>query len=225
MEAAAVAAVGLVRSGMRIGLGTGRTARYATQLVAHLLHDGTLRDVVAYPTSKATRRDAQAFAIPLLDEALAVELDLTIDGADEIDPDMNLIKGGGGALLREKITAQASRRLVIVADEGKVTPQLGGTRPVPVEVLRFGWQSQQRFLASFGAEVVVRPGADGGSFTTDSGNLILDCHFGPIADAAGLALVLDGRAGIVEHGLFIGLAHDVFIGGAEGVQHRTRRDG
>jgi ribose-5-phosphate isomerase (EC 5.3.1.6) len=158
----------------------------------------------------------------MLSDDLAVTLDLTIDGADEVDPQWNLIKGGGGALLREKIVAQASAREIIVVDETKLSPRLGTRFAVPVEVLPFGWRSQARFLETLGATYTIRQNPDGARFITDSGNLILDCHFGPLADARALADALAARAGIVEHGLFIGLVTDLIVAGADGVHWQTR---
>ena len=150
-------------------------------------------------------------------------MDITIDGADEVDPALDLIKGGGGALLREKVVAQASRREVIVVDESKLSPRIGTRWALPVEVLEFGWRSQARFLESLGAEVVPRQ-KDGTLFRTDQGNMILDSRFGPIADPPALSVVLGARAGIVEHGLFIGIAHDLIVAGAGGVRHVRRGD-
>ena len=133
-----------------------------------------------------------------------------------------MIKGGGGALLREKVLAQATRRNVIIVDESKLSPQLGNHWPVPVEVLPYGWQSQARFLESLGAEIVVRQTPDGGGFRTDQGNIILDSRFGPIADLEGLAQLLESRAGVIEHGLFLNLAQDVIVAGSEGIWHLKR---
>ncbi len=219
---AATAAVTCVESGMKIGLGTGSTAIFATWRIAEMLKAGTLRDVVAFATSKATSAEAARLGIRMMPDDLPHDLDVTIDGADEVDPELNAIKGGGGALLREKIVAQASRRVVIVVDDSKPSPRLGTHRPVPVEVLSFGWRSQARFLESLGAAVAIRHDDEGRLFATDSGNMILDCRFGPIADARQLAAALGARAGIVEHGLFIDLADDLIVGSAQGVQHRTR---
>ena len=212
-----------VQSGMKVGLGTGSTAVFATRRIADLLKTGELRDLVAFATSKATAEEAVRLGIPLLPDDLPEDLDVTIDGADEVDPEMNVIKGGGGALLREKIVAQASRRVIIVVDEKKPSPRLGTLWPVPVEVMPFAWRSQARYLELLGARCVIRSNHDGTRFVTDSGNMILDCHFGPIADAPKLAAALNSRAGIVEHGLFIGLATDLIVAGAGGVQHRTRK--
>ncbi len=221
---AALGAVDLfVRSGMAIGLGTGSTAIHATRRIAELLAAGELRDIVGFATSKATHAEAVRLSIPMIDDDLPVDLDLVIDGADEVDPALDVIKGGGGALLREKIVAQASRRVIIVADEGKLSPQLGTLWPVPVEVLRFAWRSQARYLEWLGATCTVRSTANGQEFVTDSGNMILDCAFGSIADAADLAAALGERAGIVEHGLFIGLATDLVVAGPNGVEHKTRK--
>ena len=222
-EEAAKRAVQFVQSGMKVGLGTGSTAIFATRRIAELLKTGELRDIVAFATSKATAEEAVRLGIPLLPDDLPEDLDLTIDGADEVDPEMNLIKGGGGALLREKIVAQASRREMIVVDETKPSPRLGTRWPVPVEVIPFGWLSQARYLASMGAKYTLRHNRDSLPFVTDSGNWILDCRFGPIAEAQQLAAALNSRAGIVEHGLFIGLATDLIVAGASGVQHRTRK--
>jgi len=223
-EEAAKHAVQFVQSGMKVGLGTGSTAIFATRRIAELLKTGELRDVVAFATSKATAEEAVRLGIPLLPDDLPEDLDLTIDGADEVDPEMNLIKGGGGALLREKIVAQVSEREIIVVDETKLSPCLGTHWPVPVEVIPFGWLAQARYLEALGAQVTIRRSHEGTPFVTDSGNLILDCHFGPIAEARQLAAALNSRAGIVEHGLFIGFATDLIVAGANGVQYRRRKD-
>jgi ribose 5-phosphate isomerase A len=194
----------------------------AVAFVAPGMNAGQLRDIVGFATSKATIAEAARLGIPMMPDDLPHDLDITIDGADEVDPDLNLIKGGGGALLREKIAAQASRREIIVVDETKPSPRLGTNSPVPVEVLTFGWRSQARFLESLGATFTVRHDDEGLPFVTDSGNLILDCRFGPIADARQLAATLSARAGIVEHGLFIDLADDLIVAGTRGVEHHTR---
>ena len=151
------------------------------------------------------------------------EIDLTIDGADEVDPDLDLIKGGGGALLREKVLAQASGQNIIIVDESKLTPKLGTNWALPVEVVPFAWKAEELFLNALGASVSVRTLNGGSSFRTDEGNLILDAFFGPMADPKKLALMLNERAGIVEHGLFIGLASDVIVAGKEGIRHLKRK--
>jgi ribose 5-phosphate isomerase A len=207
---------------MVVGLGHGSTAIFAVRRIAQLLNEGQLQDLLGVPCSLQVKEEAQRLGIPLttLDEHPVV--DLTIDGADEVDPRLNLIKGGGGALLREKIVAQASRREIIVVDETKLSPALGTYWPVPVEVVPFGWRSQSVYLESLGAEVILRRNDDETPFKTDQGNLILDCHFGPIPNPARLAVRLSGRAGIVEHGLFVELATDVIVAGVEGVRHLKR---
>jgi ribose 5-phosphate isomerase A len=221
-QQAAEQAVTFVQPGMVVGLGTGSTAIFATRRIGQLLREGALTDIVGIPTSSTTEAEARHLGIPLLDDAMPRDVDVTIDGADEIDPAFDLIKGAGGALLREKIVAQASRRVIVVADESKLSPVLGTRFSLPVEVLLFGLQAQARFLESLGARVALRQVADGTPFVTDQGNRILDCTFGPIADPATLAAHLDAHAGIVEHGLFLGLATDVIVAGEAGIRHLTR---
>ena len=220
-QEAARYAVAYVQSGMIVGLGTGSTAIFATRYIAELLDTGQLRDIRAFATSKAVWDEAVRLGIPMLTEDMPQEIDLTIDGADEVDPHLNLIKGGGGALLREKIVAEATHREIIVVDESKLSPQLGTHWPVPVEVLPYGWRSQVRYLSSLGATITVRQAHDGSEARTDQGNMILDSHFGPIADPQGLAEKLARRAGIVEHGLFLNLTRDVIVAGPRGVRHLT----
>ncbi len=217
-------AAALVQSGMVVGLGTGSTAIFAIRRIAALLCTGDLNGILAIATSRATEAAARALGIPMLADDIPREIDLTIDGADEVDPALNLIKGGGGALLREKIVAQASRREVIVIDAGKLSPRLGTHWPLPVEVLEFGWRAQAGFLERLGAAVTPRVDDDG-LFRTDEGNIILDSQFGPIADPAGLAGALEARAGLVAHGLFIGLASDVIVAGDDGLHYlRSGKD-
>jgi ribose 5-phosphate isomerase A len=217
---AADRAVAYVQSGMVVGLGAGSTAILATRRIGQLLRQGRLRDIVGVPCSSAIEAEGRALGIPItLDPPDMV--DLTIDGADEVDPELNLIKGGGGALLQEKVVAQASLREVIIVDESKLSPALGTHWALPVEVIPFGWHAQKRFLESLGARVSVRQQRDGRPFRTDQGNLILDCAFGPIQQPKELAAKLDARTGIVEHGLFLGLATEVIVAGADGVRHLT----
>jgi ribose 5-phosphate isomerase A len=218
-QQAAEHAVSLVESGMAVGLGTGSTAEFATRRLAHLIREGALKDITAFATSSPVWRQAIALGIPMIGEDMPRALDLTIDGADEVDARMNLIKGGGGALLREKIAAQASRRLAIIVDDTKISPFLGVRHTLPVEILGFGWRSQLRFLESLGAKVEIRCNADRLQFVTDSGNMILDCDFGPIHEPTELAAKLGARAGIVEHGLFTGLTTDLVVAGKSGVRH------
>jgi ribose 5-phosphate isomerase A len=221
-KAAAEYAVRYVESGMTVGLGTGSTAIFAIQRIGALLRTGELKDIVAFATSRASWNAAVALNIPMLPDDLPQAIDVTIDGADEVDPQLNLVKGGGGALLREKLVAQATAREIIVVDDSKLSPRLGTLHTLPVEVLHFGWRSQARFLESLGAKYVVRQTAGGEEYRTDQGNMILDCDFGPIADAARLAHQLEGRAGIVEHGLFLGLTHVVVVGSPSGIREITR---
>ncbi|MEI7999773.1 MAG: ribose-5-phosphate isomerase RpiA [Actinomycetes bacterium] len=207
-KAAAERAVEWVRSGMTVGLGTGSTAIWAIRGIGAALADGSLRDVVCIPTSEVSAAAARELDIPLVTFDDRTVIDLTIDGADEVDPALDLVKGYGGALLREKVVAQATRRQVIVVDASKPSPRLGTRCHVPVEVF------------ALGAQVVLRSvGAD--PFLTDEGNWILDADFGPIDDVPRLAALLQARAGIVEHGLFVGLTHDLLIAGPDGVEHRT----
>jgi ribose 5-phosphate isomerase A len=219
-------AVEYVHSGMTVGLGAGSTALLVTQRIAQLLREGHLRDIIGFPCSREIEAEARSLGIPITLNPPTM-VDLTIDGADEVDPDLNLIKGGGGALLHEKIVAQASLREIIIVDETKLSPVLGTHWPLPVEVIPFGWDSQKNFLESLGARVTMRQRSDGTPFRTDQGNLILDCDFGPIPHLSGLAAKLERRTGIVEHGLFIGLATEVIVAGADGIRHLTaqRRQG
>jgi ribose 5-phosphate isomerase A len=219
---AAETAVESVESGMIVGLGHGSTAIWATRRIAELLAAGSLKNVLGVPCSITVEAEARQLGIPLtsLDDHPVV--DLTIDGADEIAPNLDVIKGGGGALLREKMVAQASRREIIVADDSKVSPALGTRFAVPVEVIPFGWRAQVVFLESLGARVNLRQNQDGSPVKTDQGNFILDCAFGPISDPGRIAARMNERAGIVEHGLFLGLVTEVIIAGGSGVRQQKR---
>ena len=221
-RAAGERAADLIQDGMVVGLGTGSTAVFATRKLGELLSSGARRRVVAIPTSKTTEAEARRLGIPLIDESIPSEIDLTIDGADEVDLELNLIKGGGGALFREKIVAEASRRVVIVVDESKLSSALGARHALPVEVARFGWKSQERFLSSLGAKPTLRQASGGGTYETDQGNWILDCATGPIANPVSLASRLAARAGIVEHGLFCGIASEVIVAGEKGIRELRR---
>jgi ribose 5-phosphate isomerase A len=220
-RAAATRAVEFIRSGMRLGLGTGSTARSFVELLGERVRGG-LR-VVGVPTSEATRRDAERFGVPLttLDETPA--LDLTVDGADEIAPDLSLIKGGGGALLREKIVASASARMVVIADESKCVPLLGKF-PLPIEVVPFGLKAtrcaveQAANTVGAAGPVRLRRDRDGHAFVTDGGHWILDASLGRIVDPRALGDGLAAIAGVVEHGLFVGLAQTAVIAGPSGVR-------
>lgn len=210
-----------VESGMVIGLGTGSTAIFAIRRIGALVASGELQNVLGVPTSTVSAALAEEVGITLTTLAEHPVVDVTIDGADEVDGDLNVIKGGGGALLHEKIVAQASLREVIVVDDAKLSEQLGSQHALPVEIVQFGWRPEEEYLTDLGAEVDVRRGADNNVFVTDEGNWILDCTFPPIENPERLAAQLSRRAGVVEHGLFLGLATDLVIASAEGVEHRT----
>ena len=209
-----------VRSGMRVGLGTGSTAVWAVRRIGSLLADGRLSDVQGVPTSVGSAAEAAACGIPLTTLDAHPHLHLTVDGADEVSPALDLVKGGGGAHLREKIVAQASAMLVIVVDEPKLVPELGIRFPIPVEVVPMARRPEREFLEQLGARVSTRTGSGGGPFVTDEGNYILDADFGPLPDPAALLEALSTRAGVVEVGLFLGMASVVLVAGADG-QVRT----
>jgi ribose 5-phosphate isomerase A len=223
-RAAADRAVDEVRSGMAVGLGAGSTARFAAARIAERFAAGRLSEIAGVPCSREVGAEATRLGIRLstLDENPL--LDLTIDGADEVDRELDLIKAAGGAFLREKMVGQASRRVIIVVDASKPSPVLGSRRPVPVAVVEFGWRAQARYLESIGARVQLREGVGALPFLTDEGHLILDCAFGPIHRPRDLAALLDARADIVEHGLFLGIATDVLVGEDQGVRHLRREE-
>jgi ribose 5-phosphate isomerase A len=220
-RAAAARALDFVRPGMRIGLGTGSTARHFVELLAERVRAGL--PVIAVPTSEATRSDAERLNVPLTTLDETPELDLTVDGADEIAPDLTLIKGGGGALLCEKIIATASARLVVIADESKWVPMLGRF-PLPVEVVPFGLAATRRAVEAAVAAAgppgpaMLRRTSDGHAFVTDQGHWVLDVALERIPDPRGLGDRLAAIPGVVEHGLFIGLAQTVVLAGSEGVR-------
>ncbi|NOJ48505.1 ribose-5-phosphate isomerase RpiA [Bradyrhizobium archetypum] len=223
---AAAQALEQVQDGMRLGLGTGSTAKHFVDLLGERVAGG-LR-VIGVPTSEATRAQAEACKIPLTTLDEIDRLDLTVDGADEVDPALNLIKGGGGALLREKIVAAASDRMIVIADDTKWVDVLGSF-PLPVEVVPFGLAATQRAMAAAFAQSGVsgqmglRKGADGHVFVTDGGHWIVDAHLGCITDAPRLASLLSLIPGVVEHGLFIGLASTAVLAGAQGIRVVERR--
>jgi ribose 5-phosphate isomerase A len=223
---AAARALEQVRDGMRLGLGTGSTAKHFVELLGERVRAGL--EIVGVPTSEATRDDALRCGIRLTTLDDIDRLDLTVDGADEIDPALNLIKGGGGALLREKIVASASDRMIVIADDSKWVEALGRF-PLPVEIIPFGLKATQRAIARAFAEsgvsgqMVVRKGKDGHVFVTDGGHWIVDAHLGRIVDAPRLAGLLAAIPGVVEHGLFIGLAGMAVLAGAEGIRVVERR--
>ena len=212
-RAAATAAVALVQDGMVVGLGSGSTAAFAIEALARRHRQG-LR-FVGIPTSEHTATQAAAAGIPLTSFDKHRQIDLTIDGADEVERGtLNLVKGRGGALLREKIVAAASRRLAIVVDDVKLVDRLGTRTSVPVEVVAFGLEATQATLEVLGASAQLRLSTTGEPFVTDNGNRILDCNFGPIADPARLDERISRVVGVVESGLFIGRADPVFVAGA-----------
>jgi ribose 5-phosphate isomerase A len=221
---AAEKALEQVESGMVLGLGTGSTVAYLLNLLGESLRSRALSDVVGVPTSVQTERQAASLGIPLIGLGERDRIDLTIDGADEISPDLDLIKGGGGALLREKMVAQASDRVVIIADESKCVARLGTTFALPIETVRWGWESHARFVRSLGAQVALRAAADGKPVTSDSGHVFLDCRFRDgIPDPMALEETLAHRAGVVETGLFLGLAHEAVVATPTGVETLRRK--
>jgi ribose 5-phosphate isomerase A len=208
-QAAARAGLKFIHDGDVVGLGTGSTAAYVIQFLGQQIREGL--KIRGIPTSETTRDLAEHAGIPLSSFEEVNEVDVAIDGADEIDPDLNLIKGGGGALLREKIVASAARKFVVIADSSKQVPALGAF-PLPVEVIPFAESLLARRITGLGAKVTVRKDSAGHPFRTDEGHHILDCHFGRIDDPAALARTLGDMPGVVEHGLFVGMADVVLIG-------------
>lgn len=227
---AAEKAVEEISSGMVVGLGTGSTVQFALEKISERIKNDELKNIVCIPSSSKTEKEATRLGIPLttLNEvvkrkseirnqksesithhSLPIFIDLTIDGADEFDSNLNLIKGGGGALLREKILAQASKRLIIITDESKQSKYLGTKWPVLIEVFKFCFETEKLFLESLNAKVELRKNSDGSNYITDENNFILDANFGEIKNVKGLSDILNDRAGIVGHGLFIGLADKV----------------
>ena len=223
---AAARALEHVRDGMKLGLGTGSTAKHFVDLLGEKVRAGL--NVVGVPTSEATRIQAEQCGVRLTTLDEVDRLDLTVDGADEIDAALNLIKGGGGALLREKIVATASDRMIVIADDTKWVDVLGRF-PLPVEVIPFGLMATQSAMAKAFAQsgnsgqMVLRKGKDGHVFVTDGGHCIVDAHLGRIADAPLLAGLLTSIPGVVEHGLFIGLASTVVLAGSQGIRVVERR--
>jgi ribose 5-phosphate isomerase A len=206
----------MVEDGMIVGLGTGSTVRHLLDALAERRTRGELSRIIGIPTSEDTRRRAEALAIPLSDFAAHPEIDLALDGADEVDPSLDLIKGLGGALLREKVVVAAAERFVALIDASKRVDRLGRRAPLPVEIDPFSLGMQLPFLRKLGSEPRVRPGSDGAPFRTDGGHLVVDCHFREtIADPVGIAAILDSRPGVMEHGLFLDCTEKVIVA-AEG---------
>ncbi len=219
---AAEKAVEYIQDGMVVGLGTGSTTHFAIEKIGELINSGGLRNIRGIPSSNKTEQEARRLNLPLTTLEENPIIDIMIDGADEVDPELNLIKGGGGALLREKILAQASKRVIIIVDESKLSPQLGTKWAVPVEVIEFGYEPTIHYLESLGATVKIRTDQEGKFFKTDEGNMILDCDFGPIADIKKLARNLNQRAAVVENGLFIDLASEVIVAEKSGIKYLKR---
>jgi len=218
-EAAARASVRFVLDGQIVGLGTGSTASYAVRFLGERVHGGL--KIRCIPTSVHTKALAESLGIPLTTLDEFQQLDVTIDGADEVDPQLNLIKGGGGALLREKIIASATRQFVIIGDSGKKVPMLGKF-PLPVEIIPFAEPLLASRIAALGAQVTLRADPSGQPFITDEHHHILDCRFGQIPDPPALARQLEAMPGVVEHGLFIGMASVVLIATGDQVQEFRR---
>ncbi len=215
---AAERAVALVEDGMKLGLGTGSTARLVLEALAARREGGELRHVVGVPTSSDTRARAAELGIPLSTLDDTPRLDLTLDGADEVDPALDLIKGLGGALLWEKIVASASDRLVIVVDDSKLVQRLGSRSPLPVEVVPFGWRTLLPEIREIGADPTLRQRDDGQPFRTDGGHFILDCRFDAGLDGPVVEREIRSLTGVVETGLFINMADTVVVGGPEGTR-------
>lgn len=212
-----------VRPGMRLGLGTGSTMRHFVDLLADALDGDRLSGIVGVPTSVQTERQAEARGIPLAPLHEAAPLHLAVDGADEVDPRLDLVKGLGGALLREKMVAQAAERFVVVADASKAVERLGTRAPLPVEVVPFGWETHLAALDRLGGRGVLRTDDGGEPVVTDNGNLLIDAHFdGGISDPFEVEARLRARAGVVETGLFLDLAHEVILASGDGLAVRIR---
>jgi ribose 5-phosphate isomerase A len=215
---AAEKAVEQVKSGMVLGLGTGSTAYYAVAKIGQMWQAGELTDIVGVPTSEVTAAHAAEYGVPLgsLDDYPAI--DVAIDGADEVDPQLNVIKGLGGALLREKMVEGVTQYFIVVVDERKISDRLGLVSPVPVEVVRFSWRFTSGWLESLGCTPVLR-GGEASPYVTDNGNFIIDCHFANgINDPLALGDNLQSRPGVVEHGLFLGMANQVIAAASDGIK-------
>lgn len=221
-RAAAEYAAQAVRNGMVVGLGTGSTAELVIESLGRRVRDGL--QIVGVPTSVRTERLARSLGIPLADIDEVERIDLTIDGADEVVPEtLDVLKGGGGALLREKLVAVASEREVIVVDDTKIVSALGERFALPVEVVPFGWRFPATALNALGGTATLRRDATSGDpFRTDNENYILDVAFGAIADPGALAAQIKAITGVVDHGLFIGIAHEVIVAGPDGIEVLTR---
>jgi len=215
---AAEKAVEEIKDGMVIGLGSGSTFYFTIKKIGELVKSGKLKNIVGIPSSKETEKLADKFGVPLTTFKEKQEIDVTIDGADEVDKYLNLIKGGGAAHLREKVLAQASKRLIIVIDESKLSDKLGTRWAVPIEVLQFAYPVEKKFLQSLNGKPVLRAYENGNPVITDEGNFILDTNFGVIQNPFELAEKLENRAGIIEHGIFLHLTSKVIVAGQNGIK-------
>ncbi len=220
---AAEKAVESLSDGMVVGLGTGSTTRFAVDFIGQKLKNGRLKQIVGIPTSEATARQADALGIPLVSLIDVPRIDVAIDGADEVDPHLNLTKGWGGALVREKLVEMHADRLIIIVDDSKLVQTLGTRGPIPVEVTPFGWEIQARWLADVARCRVARREKNGEPYVTDNGNFILHCHFDDgLPNPTAFANELAGRTGVVGHGLFLEMATDVFVAAPDGIRQMRR---
>lgn len=216
---AAREALGRVTSGMRLGLGTGSTMAHFLDLLGEALADGSLTDIAGVPTSDRTRAHAERLGIPLGELHELQPLDLAVDGADEVGPGLDLIKGLGGALLREKMVVQAARRFVVIADDTKAVRRMGARSPLPVEVVPFSWEAHLPAFRKVGGDPVLRTDADGQPYVTDNGNFIVDLHFGDGVDNPyEVETALMKRAGVVETGFFLGMAAEAILASGNGIR-------
>lgn len=220
---AAEAALNYVQNGMIVGLGSGSTASIFIELLCQAVRQGRFKNIRGVPTSIQSEKLARQGGLDLIDLKTARRCHLTVDGADEVDPDLNLIKGLGGALLREKIVAQNTEQFIAIVDESKVVPYLGHHCPLPVEVTQFAHEVHAAYIQSLGAKVEQRRNPDGSAFISDNGNYYFHCHFGRIDQPAELDLTLRSRAGIIETGLFIHIAQRAIVADESGVREITRR--
>jgi ribose 5-phosphate isomerase A len=217
-RAAAERAADYIGNGMAVGLGTGSTARYVAEEISARLRNGRLRDIACAPTSERTRALAETLGIQLTTLENNPVLDIAIDGADEVDPHLDMIKGAGGALLREKIVGQAARQYIIAVDESKLVTQLGKKTPIPIEVVKFGWRTQIPAIEALGGKPTLRVTDSGEPYVTDEGNVILDTTFDQAFDPAALLTAVRSRPGVAEVGLFLGMANLVVVGKRAGVE-------
>lgn len=215
--AAAEAAAAQLNDGMIVGLGTGSTAAFAIDAIGKRVAQGL--KIIGVPTSERTTQQATGLGIPLVPVEEYEWIDVTIDGADEVElGTLNLIKGRGGALLREKIVATSTKKLIIIVDESKIVTRLGSHDPIPVEVVSFGWKTTERRLQRIGGNPILRLKSDGSIFVTDGGHYILDCKFGPLPESIDTEQKLNNTVGVVEHGMFLGMTGMVIVGGAGGIR-------